>query len=979
MKRIFIIIFCISTLFAKSQILSWNTTPINCFTDTGTISLETMVPSPSLVWSFEDDLLGWISADTMQDIQFSINFDTLSTLRCGAYKVVANGGQTVFVFVGCPLGSRGEHFNIECFGDSTGMIKRVGYSGSPFSPPSSPYTYEWFKDGLPFSSMPFDTVIDNLVQGNYSVIITDSIGCTDSVGSHISQPDELIFDTIYNTDINCRGVNQGSFFCSVSGGKRYMLGSSYDYYLINLNLGDTVSIITRDSLTLTVDTISTMDYDVVFNNLYAGEYILNVVDSSGCVIDIIFEIMEPVEYIVFGSTTDILICESDSSYLKIDSVLVDSLLGSQHIAFGFAYDSINGVHVDSIYSSSGWHDIYVYDSIYFCLDTVSVKWESLYEINIFETITHISCFGNQSGSVIIDSITGGNAPYDIQWGGVDNTNLFSGIYLLNIVDSIGCVREEQYEIVEPDQINTNAVFYPSACQGLADGSITIDPQGGVGQLTYFWLNGTGTVDSLYSLVDGIYYLIVEDSLCTDTLSFSLQSPQSLHIDVTFDSVVSCPGALTLVDVIISGGTYPYFINWNDGDSVNTSRVLESGFYEIQVLDSNGCMAADSITILEPNPLEVMITYTEMSCNQGGTSIVSASGGVPPYSYLWNTGDTIASIDSLWELTYWVLVTDSCGTSFADTVYLNYYDLNVAIYYDDSAHIAEAEVENLLLTGPFDYVWLNVLGDTIGVTSVSPILCEGTYFLVTTDLANNCSVIDTFSVSFYLPIGVLDINTTTVYEDSSLWGAAPYTYVWSNGETSQHANICPGNHWVEVIDANNCLVREDFTIESLLISLDPASAILECNLENLDIDLEASAIGGVSPYSFEWWNGSKDNPINLGLSPGDYSVSVTDANGCIEDTSFVILTMTSECIPNVFTPNNDNVNDSWSLEDTFLYEDSEVSVYGRFGRLVFHSVGYHDQWDGTNKKGNDMPSGVYFYSIEIGHGFDQIKGTVTILR
>ena len=109
----------------------------------------------------------------------------------------------------------------------------------------------------------------------------------------------------------------------------------------------------------------------------------------------------------------------------------------------------------------------------------------------------------------------------------------------------------------------------------------------------------------------------------------MQSPQSLHIDVTFDSVVSCPGALTLVDVIISGGTYPYFINWNDGDTVNTSRVLESGFYEIQVLDSNGCIAADSITILEPNPLEVMITYTEMSCNQGGTSIVSASGVLFP--------------------------------------------------------------------------------------------------------------------------------------------------------------------------------------------------------------------------------------------------------------------------------------------------------------------------------------------------------------
>ena len=116
-----------------------------------------------------------------------------------------------------------------------------------------------------------------------------------------------------------------------------------------------------------------------------------------------------------------------------------------------------------------------------------------------------------------------------------------------------------------------------------------------------------------------------------------------------------------------------------------------------------------------------------------------------------------------------------------------------------------------------------------------------------------------------------------------------------------------------------------------------------------------------------------------MSPGNFSVTIIDDNGCIEDTSFVIATMSSECVPNVFTPNGDDVNAIWSLEDTFLYEDSEVRIYGRFGRLLFHSVGYHDKWNGTNEKGNDVPDGVYFYSIEIGHGVDPIKGTVTILR
>jgi len=105
----------------------------------------------------------------------------------------------------------------------------------------------------------------------------------------------------------------------------------------------------------------------------------------------------------------------------------------------------------------------------------------------------------------------------------------------------------------------------------------------------------------------------------------------------------------------------------------------------------------------------------------------------------------------------------------------------------------------------------------------------------------------------------------------------------------------------------------------------------------------------------------------------------DNNGCIEDTTFVIATMSSECIPNVFTPNGDNINDTWSLEDTFLYNDSEVRVYGRYGKLLFQSVGYITAWDGKNEKGNDVPDGTYFYTIEIGHEFDAIIGSVTILR
>ena len=96
--------------------------------------------------------------------------------------------------------------------------------------------------------------------------------------------------------------------------------------------------------------------------------------------------------------------------------------------------------------------MFIEDLDFGCVDTVLVKCSAQYEIDVFETITSVSCFGDQSGSIIIDSIIGGNFPYDIQWGSIDNTSLRWCVYYVNIVDSIGCVHQEIYEILEPDQI-----------------------------------------------------------------------------------------------------------------------------------------------------------------------------------------------------------------------------------------------------------------------------------------------------------------------------------------------------------------------------------------------------------------------------------------------------------------------------------------------------------------------------------------------
>ena len=968
MKRILFLFFLINSLFVKSQtILSDSVLGVNCYHD-GSISLViTNVNSLTLNWFFEDSNLVWISADTMSSVQFvNSNSDTILTSKCGSYRLDFNG-ISKYYWLPCLLGISASHDNVLCFGDSTGKLKRVAHSGA------SPYNYEWFMNGSPYSSGPTDTLFDNLSIGSYKVIVTDSTGCSDSILANVISPFVLIIDTMYSSDINCRGVNTGSISYSVSGGKRYIASEFYNYYLID-GL-DTVAKSDANGSSLSFSS-ALSPYQVTFDSLFAGEYILSVVDSFGCVLDTLFEIKEPVPYETYGSTIgSMLICESDSGYFKIDNVVGDSLLGSNNLDFSFLY-----YPDDTIYVPSGEYDVYIYDSIYFCLDTVSVTCNSLYKIEVYKSINHVNCFGDSSGDIVIDSIRKGNAPYDIQWGGVNNSSLFAGTYSVHIVDSIGCLKTEEFTVTQPNQIDPNLVLLPPSCYGASDGSIAINLSGGTGSLSYYWLNGTGTADSLYGLSSGIYTLVVSDSLlCVDSFDFFLTEPDSLIVSFSnFQDSLACYGEVTVLSILISGGTAPFSVLWNDGDT-NQQRIIGAGNYSCTVTDANGCIAAESFVIIEPELLSINLTYSEITCYEGATASISVNGGVQPIDIIWNTGETLTSIDSLWGTIYWVVVTDSCGNSASDTFEISPYVLETSIFYDDSTHVGVIEMDTCSSLGSFDYQWVDILGNVISNNNLTSHLCEGTYFVTTNDNTTNCSVIDTLIATYYLPNGIVDETITTVFPDSNLWGNPPYSYFWDNAEILAQANICPGAHWVEVTDNDGCVVRADFDIDPLLITLDPAEFIIECNLENLDVDITADAIGGTAPYTYTWSNGSTENSINLSLSPGSYTVTIMDNNACAEDTSFVIATISADCVPNVFTPNGDNINDTWNLESTFLYSDSEIRIYGRYGRLLFKSVGYSKPWDGKNENGDDLTEGAYFYHIDIGHDFDAIKGSVTIIR
>jgi gliding motility-associated-like protein len=138
-------------------------------------------------------------------------------------------------------------------------------------------------------------------------------------------------------------------------------------------------------------------------------------------------------------------------------------------------------------------------------------------------------------------------------------------------------------------------------------------------------------------------------------------------------------------------------------------------------------------------------------------------------------------------------------------------------------------------------------------------------------------------------------------------------------------------------------------------------------------------GGIPPYNYLWSNGEILESIEQ-LSLGEYSVTITDSHNCPMSTSEEVTRPVNGCIeiPNAFTPNGDNYNDLWIIQNSYLYPEIEVIVLNKEGYLVYENTGYTEAWDGKYND-HDAAPGTYYYLVDLHNGDPVYKGIVTILR
>ena len=360
------------------------------------------------------------------------------------------------------------------------------------------------------------------------------------------------------------------------------------------------------------------------------------------------------------------------------------------------------------------------------------------------------------------------------------------------------------------------------------------------------------------------------------------------------------------------------IEWIFDDGANASgdtvvhNYKDPGTYNpiMLISDGQGCQVA----IQPPSPIDVPpsgyspgFSSTNATCEASdGSMSASPSGGHPPYSLQWSTGDTTASVDSVPAGSYEVVVTDSLGCTYTDTVVVGRDRPNIAVSFTrDSATCTTSDggagVSVSGGTQPYSYQWSNgQSGDSLEAVAA------GTYEVMVSD-SNGCTATDSVIVprSSLFVVAAFDTDTNEVYTgdpirflDSSSSSLPIEIWEWSFGDGQS------------LVDSS----------------------------------------GGTVEHTYD--------------RTGKFKVRllVTTAKGCRDTATGRIDVLKFLKVPNVFTPNGDGVNDRFVVQSSGLVHYS-MKIHNRWGQLLFNAKRPGNGWSGRNSAGEKAPEGSYFYTVE----------------
>jgi len=528
-------------------------------------------------------------------------------------------------------------------------------------------------------------------------------------------------------------------------------------------------------------------------------------------------------------------------------------------------------------------------------------------INITFQKNDVTCFGGNNGSVTAN-VSGAPGPYTYQWSpsggsGPSAQFLTAGTYTVTVTSVLGCSAQSSVTINQPLTGLTASVVTTAANGCASNGTATLTVQNGQAPFTYSWWPSGGTASSATNLAAGGYMVTITDAnQCVLNYFFNVAASSGPSVSISNFSNVSCFGGNDgSATVAVAGASGPFSYQWSpSGGNGATANNLPAGNYTVAVTVAPGCILNASVSIVEPpSGMSVNLSSSNTSCgNNNGTINLNVSGGVGPYNYQWSPSVSFGnSASGLPGGTYTVTVTDANGCTNVNTATIQpstqpvitpFVHTNVSCFglSDGATGISIAGG-----TAPLSVQWSS--GQTS--TSISNIPA-GTYTVTVTDVAGcSATYTDVITQPTLLTGSVISVVNVLCHGDqtgsaslSASGGSGNYTWSWigTTSSTSSISGVGAGSYIAVVTDQSGCSASAQINITEPTAPLTLQGAVNPTTCGNNDGSVITTVGGGTTPYVYQWNTGATLSNLNS-LFAGIYTVTLTDANGCSNTTSFTV--------------------------------------------------------------------------------------------
>ena len=624
--------------------------------------------------------------------------------------------------------------------------------------------------------------------------------------------------------------------------------------------------------------------------------------------------------------------------------------------------------------------------------------------------TTTSCSGASNGTITVNPANG-SAPYQysINGGPFQASNIFSnlavGAYTIHVTDGSGCdVNNVPAQIQAGQPLAPFATHADVFCNGGNNGTITVTVSNGSAPYR-FSLDGINyQAGNIFNgLTAGNYTVYVSDNnSCSGTVNNIIITEPAALTAIVSKQDVRCNGeANGTISVNPSGGTIPYqySLNGTNYQAANNFSGLTAGNYTVYVKDIKACIATQTITVAQPQPLQVNSTTQNASCGGGndGKITVTANGGNGNYQYSINGANFQPSnIFNVAPGSYTVIVKDQNGCNVTEpniTVGLNN---TLAIKAINDTNICLSRSVNLnAVSNATQYNWFpgTGLNSTTVANPVATPASTTTY--IVSAVLGPCTGNDTVVVTVMpAPVANAGADGKICLDDSiQLNGLGGVGYQWSpasalSDATKPNPFARPRqttSYSLSVTDANGCTSLTADVVTITVIPPVPVNITPDTYVSPGDM-IRLHAEGGINyvwspPAGLD--NPGIADPLATITQDITYKVVVTTSDGCKVEDSVTIKGYKGPdvYVPTGFTPNHDGKNDRFVPIPVGIKDLNYFKIYNRWGQLVYSTNKMHEGWDGR-LGGIEQDSGVYVWIVRAVTNDGRVifkRGTVALIR